>query len=819
MKKILFTLACMCFSTGIFAQTTIIKGELIDSITHETEPFATVRIFKNPNMEKPIAMSVTDDNGKISQEVKGSGDYTITISSMGRKVITRNIKLDAANPTLNLGTLLVQDDAKMLKGVVVMAQKPLVKMETDKMTYDVQSDVDSKSNTVLDMLRKVPMVTVDGQDNITVNGQGSFKVYVDGKPNVMFSSNPSQIFKAMPASSVKSIEVVTNPGAKYDAEGVGGILNIVMNKMEGKKQSVNGYNGNLSFTATNYGFQSSAFVGGQQGKLTYSANVMHANMHMAEPEVTIERTSTDGSVMHSFQKPKTHIPFTMANVSLNYDIDSISNVGASLGLTDYYKKSTGHPTTSFSGGAYGAGFKYGDEMMMRDASTSLNGSIDYQRFLNKARTSNITLSYLFSTSPSTTENRRVYDPLPAGIPLSLNDMYSDAATRGTEHTVQVDYTTPLAKNQTFNAGVKYINRRNTSDSKYYNIINGIEQFDPLNSVNYKNQQSIAASYLEYKIVLGKFSAKAGTRYEHTWENVEFILGKGENFKRNYGNLVPSASFSYNLAPSMNIGVNYNMRISRPGATFLNPYIDRSVPTILSYGNPNLEAETSHNVALVFNAFTPKFMINLTLAENFANNQIEQYSFMDGNGMLNTTYGNIVRNRWTNFSMFANYSLSPKTRIFFNGGFDYGDLRSSQLGQKKHAWQGMAYIGMQQTFPWDLKFSLYTGGMTKRHTLQGHGNGFNMLSLTMTKSFFDDKLNLGLTFFTPYNGKIYQNQYSEGPNFTQRMNVVIPVRQIALNITWNFGNTKKQYQQHQSKINNDFQEKKNDSQMGVGGVGM
>ena len=117
-----------------------------------------------------------------------------------------------------------------LESVTVTASKPLVKMETDKMTYNVQEDADAKASTVLDMLRKVPMVTVDGQDNITVNGSSNFKVYVDGKPNPMFSSNPSQIFKAMPATMVKNIEVITNPGAKYDAEGTGGVLNLIMNK-------------------------------------------------------------------------------------------------------------------------------------------------------------------------------------------------------------------------------------------------------------------------------------------------------------------------------------------------------------------------------------------------------------------------------------------------------------------------------------------------------------------------------------------------------------------------------------------------------------
>ena len=816
MKKTLLTFALMWIATIMNAQTNTIIGELLDSITRESEPFATIRVFKGGKMDKPIAMSVTDDNGKILQKVEGTGNFTLTISSIGRKIITRKVHISAANTTLNLGTILIQDDEKMMKGVEVVAQKPLVKMETDKMTYDIENDVDSKSKTVLDMLRKVPLVTVDGQDNITVNGQGSFKVYVDGKPNVMFSANPSQIFKSMPASSVKSIEVVTNPGAKYDAEGVGGVLNIVMNKIGGKQNNMNGYNGSISGMINNFGWNGSVFVSGQQGKLTYSANVTHNHSQTGKMELTTERIASDGSKMNSFQTSKTKVPFNMANFSLGYDIDSLSNIGASIGLMNFNIKSNGHPTTIFSGGMYGSGFSYGNYMMTQNKNTSFNGNIDYQRFLNHNKTSNITLSYLFTTNPTTTESRNIYDPLPVGIPLTLNDLHSDSEMRGTEHTFQADYTTPLSKIQTLNIGAKFIGRRNTSDSKYYNIISGNEVLNATNSVNYKNKQSILASYIEYSITLGKFGAKAGARYEHTWENVEFILGHGSNFKRSYNNLVPSASFSYNIGATLNIGVNYNMRILRPGITFLNPYIDRSIPTALTYGNPDLDVEKSHNISVVFNFFTPKFMMNLTLGEAFANNQIEQYSFMDANGLLNTTYGNIVRSRWTNFNTFINYSITPNTRIFLNGGLDYGDMRSNKLNQKKYAWQAMAFIGVQQTLPWNVKASIYTGGMTKRYTLQGYSQGFDMINLALSKDFFNEKLNVALNYFTPFSGKIKQNTYSEGTDFTQRVNIVIPVQQIGLTLTWKFGNTKRQFQTNKTNISNDFQEKKNDSQ--VGGVG-
>lgn len=282
-NRLIFTLGMMAIGVTAHGQTSTISGVLLDSLTHEGEPYATIRVYKGKKSETPVAMSVTAEDGKFSQKVTGQGSYIVSFTSMGRKEIVRRVQLTETGGTIDLGNLLVQDDTKQLKGVEVVAQKPLVKMETDKMTYDVQSDNDVKTNTVLDMLRKVPMVTVDGQDNITVNGQGSFKVYVDGKPNVMFSSNPSQIFKAMPASAVKSIEVVTNPGAKYDAEGVGGVLNIVMNNADGKaKTKLNGYNGSIAATISNKGYRGSTFLSGQQGKLTYSANLMVSRVRQTE---------------------------------------------------------------------------------------------------------------------------------------------------------------------------------------------------------------------------------------------------------------------------------------------------------------------------------------------------------------------------------------------------------------------------------------------------------------------------------------------------------------------------------------------------------
>lgn len=815
-KSTLLFFGLLFGSVNSYAQTSTIKGMVVDSLTSQGEPYVTIRVYKERKSDKPLAMWVTNIDGTFAHTVNGQGNFFISFSSMGRKDIIRNVQLSATGGEIDLGKLLIQDNAKQLKGVEVVAQKPLVKMETDKMAYDVQADNDSKASTVLDMLRKVPMVIVDGQDNITVNGQSSFKVYVDGKPSVMFSSNPSQVFKAMPASMVKSIEVITNPGAKYDAEGVGGVLNIVMNASANSKMNKNGYNGNVSLTAAAIGLRLSSFISGQQGKLSYSANIMNNRGRVKGVETEMERIASDGSRMIYNQTGSTRMPFTMANVSLGYEIDSVSNVSATLGITQFEMNNDGHPTTTFTGGSYGTGFSYSNDMTMKNVNNSYNGSLDYQRFLNRSRTSSITLSYLFTTSPARSENRRIYDPVSALVTIPLADLYSEAKTRGTEHTLQVDYITPLSKIQQLNTGVKYINRRSTSDSRFYDIVGSVEQYDPAKSVNYKNLQSVLAEYAEYKVTSKNVSAKAGLRYEHTWESVDFVLGSGSDFKKNYGNLVPSASVTYNLSPTKNIGVNYGMRITRPGITYLNPYVDRSNPTIISYGNSDLEVEKTHNINLVYNTFSRKFMANFTLGTMFANNKIEEYSFMQS-GILNRTYGNIVQSKSFNFNTFMNYSLSKNTRIMLNLTLEYADLKSTQLNQHNSGWMATAYLGLQQTLPWDLKWNVNLTGSTTRYTLQGYQTGNNMLISTLSKSLFNDKLSLSLLYLAPLTGKLKIDQYSKGHDFETTTRIRIPLQNLMFTVSWNFGNTKKTFQQRSSKITNDFQERE-DSNSQVPGLG-
>ena len=804
-----FVMTLMSLSSVAMAQTTV-KGMLMDETLRESEPFATVRVFKAGKTEKPVAMFLTDENGQFSQEVKGKGKFDIVFSSIGKEDLKMTITLGQENP-LNLDTLYIKESATMLKGVEIVAQKPLVKMEVDKMSYNVAEDEDSKSNTVLDMLRKVPMVTVDGQDNITVNGSSSFKVYVDGMPNVMFSSNPSMVFKSIPATAGKSIEVLTNPGAKYDAEGAAGVLNIVMNKQNPQAaQSLNGYNGTLRASAGNKQLGASAFVNGQQGKVSYSVNVMTSynkpGNTTTEMEQIQEGEAGTSQLMTSENNVKT--PFTMGSLSLGYQIDPMSALNLTAQVNSMSMKSNGTSLTTMGGSSYGTGFSYGSTTDMKNSRTSFNGSIDYQRFFNQDHTQSLALTYQLSYNPATTEMTNSFGTTSDYI--DLTDRYSENKDKTTSHIFQLDYTMPLGTGQTLSLGGKFQLHDATSDSKYY--LKGI--YDPTSSSDYEYKNSILAGYGEYAGNFNKLGVKAGLRYEYTWQNVEYHLGNGEDFKKDYGSLVPTASLQYNLGTGSNLGLTYNMRISRPGISYLNPYVDRTNPISLSYGNPELDVEKNHNLSLVYNMFTSKLMVNLNLHHNFVDNAISQYSFYDSDNLLNTTYGNVVQRHQTGLSGYVNYLLTKDTRIFFNGGLNYTDLRSDALQQSNSGWTFNAMLGLQQTLPWDLKLSAFAITSTKNYTLQGWSGGFNLLTANLSKSLLNDKLTIGVQGILGLNkgGKLNIESETRGKDFTSHTNIQVPIYGVTLTLSYTFGNTKIRAKQHTTRVENDFIEQQSQGEM-------
>lgn len=789
MKRIITVISALLITCMLSAQSTVVKGSVLDSLTRQGEPAAVLSFFRSGETDAPDAFAVTTEDGSFEKAINGKGNYELHFSNMGRKPRTVCFELQGQD-TLDLGEILVEDDVMTLKAGSVTAQKTLVVMDVDKITYKIEDDVDAKTSTVLEMLRKVPMVSVDGQDNITVNGSPNFQIYVDGKPNQMISSNPGQILKMMPASVVKNIEVVTNPGARYDAEGVGGVLNITTNLSQtGGKSISDGQYANATIQGSTRGFGGGLYYSVQKGKWALSLNGntsrMAINGSVSEME-RIQKQDIGDFVTRNYGEADIQMPFHMGNMNLSYEIDSLNLITAGIGCLgsnmEYdapFRASLESPLMNYS---------YAGSVLTSTRSTSITANVDYQHKWAGQPDKSIVISYMFSGSPSSNDifNRFDADKLQG---IELIDRKTEGLTNSLSHTFQTDFSAPVgnAPGHTINIGTKFIARHNLSHRS--DFIEDGNIFISEGNQEYDFYNNIGAVYAEYNGKYGPFGLKAGARYEHTWQEVEYPQGQGRDFDLNYGNLVPMASVQYNIGMQQNVGLSYNMRISRPGITYLNPFVDNvSDPTTKTYGNPDLKAERGHTLSFVYNYFSPKWIVSMTLRQGFTGNGISQYSFYDEDHIMNTTYGNVVSTSTSGLNAFVTWIPGQKTRVIFNGGLNYNDIRSQALSQSNSGWSYNALMGLQQTFPWDLRLSVNTIASGNTITLQGYTTGMLMGTLGLTKSFLDDRLGISINGLTHLTGGrcMMMETVSQTKDFISRANTGVPLRMITLNLSFSFG---------------------------------
>ena len=803
------------------APTFQIKGVLLDSLTQEGEPYATIKIVKKEAPANALKMLVTDMKGKFQEKVPGTGNFVMTISSIGRNTIVKDFTVKAGEKLVDFGTLYITDASNELGQVEVVAQKPLVKADIDKIEYNVQDDPDSKSNSVLEMLRKVPLVTVDGEDNIKVNGSSSFKVYVNGKPNNMMSNNPTEVLKSMPANSIKHIEVITNPGPKYDAEGVGGILNIVT-----VGSGLEGYTATFSGNVSNMGAGGGLFGTVKSGKLTVSARYNYnyndrPRSYSGGNRRTVGDVTEGSSDLDYDGSSKGHGNFQSGSMEASYEIDTLRLVSMSFGLWGGGNNSTSiNNTLATAPDTSNELYRYVSDGRSKSSWYSIDGGVDYQRMFH-VKDRMFTLSYKINTSPQTSDSYSTYNDMHAATDWEdflkrLYDLNNDGSQNTTEHTFQADYTTPIGKIHTLEAGAKYILRDNSSeDDRYERQIGttGDYVLDEEHSSHYKHQNDILAAYMGYGLRVKKISGRLGVRYEHTKQEVKYLLGRGDDFNKNFDDVVPSASIGYKLTDMSNLRFGYNMRIYRPGIWYLNPYLNDSNPTNISQGNSHLDSEKSHSFNLSYSNFTQKFNINLSARYSFTNNSIEQVTEQvkdteieglqnpTGKEVLYSTYQNIGKSRNASLSGYVNWNATSNTRIYANLYGNYTYMEGAN-GLKNDGWNLFAYGGAQQSLPHDWRISLNIYGQTPWIMLQGKGSSFFDYGLSVNKSFLNKRLTLSAfasNFFKKYTSP---TSSIEGVGFTQDSWNRYTRQRFGVSVSYRIGELKASVKKAARTISND-----------------
>lgn len=816
-NKIKVSLMALLFASNLYtqAQTTTpysVSGVLCDSTTHQAEAFATVRLLQLPT-KKPVKAVLTQADGSFRITVPRAGRYLFEVVSMGKEPIRQTLSFDATTKSVKMDTLYIKEYDASLGVAEVVAQRPLVKAEIDKMTYSMAEDPDAKNNTLLEMLRKVPMVTVDGEDNVKVNGNASFKVYVDGKPNAMMSANPSMIFKAYPASAIKKIEVITNPGAKYDAEGVAGVLNIITNT----QTATQGYTLTLNGSVGNRGESGSAFAVAQFGKFMLSAHYGTGYHKQPVSTTTMERELYDETLYHLLQShtvSKGHGMFQFGNLEASYEFSPKDLLSVSAGIHGWNGKNNNTSINKMFAVDGNETYRYQVASRTKSLYQTINASADFQHSFTEDN--RLTLSYQYSHNPQTTqvwtENTDMVN-LPANF--GLKDLESDPDNLSYEQTAQVDFTSALDKKKqhTLSVGLKYINRINRSNNVDYTREAGSDdEFtrDETRSLRYRHQGDIGAAYLQYNLKIKNWAAMVGNRYEYYHVRVTYPDGKSRPFGTHMDDWVPSVTLGYNLKPTMMLKAGYNLRIARPDISYLSPYQVSYSPEAVKYGNPNLKSEKGHNLNMTFSTFSAKLTLNATLTYAFSNNGMEEYSFVK-DGVMYTTYEGFRHSKETTLSTFINWTIIKGTTLNLNASGSYADRKAQVIGCHNSGFAGNAWGGIQQVLPWKMKLGLWLGGNTSQVTLQGRTAGFFFYSFNLSRAFLkEDRLSVNLqagNFIERYQNFRNTTSTSQMHMFT---NTRTDFLRYSIGISYRLGSLKASVKKTQRSIENDDVLKGNNS---------
>ena len=805
MKRILTVVALACAATLTNAQNPqaiTLEGTVRDSLTRAPEPYATIRVIANGST-KPLKALAADANGHFRLTLPKAGTYSIECIVIGKQTLRREVKVDGQTST-TLDDFLLQEISNTLGTATVTAERPLVKAEVDRVSYSMADDPEAQTNTLLEMLRKVPMVTVEGDDEIKVKGSKGFKVYVNGKPNQMMSANPSLIFKSYPASAVKKIEVITEPGAKYDAEGVAGILNIVT----AEKVSTKGYTLTPTLSYSNRGGHAGLFAMAQLDKLTFSVNYNVGQHNQPDFSMLTERESFNDAVNHLFRSEGSanDIKNTWQQGSLeaSYEFNPKNLLSISAGIrafssdNDFKSEDTMYRLDDTKVYAY-------NRQQQREMSyPSYSFGADYQRSFNKENQF-LTFSYRLESSPSSTTNHSFYNWDASLAPtFALTDLFSDMDQKFAEHTGQVDFTTPIAKHHTLSVGAKYIYRQNRSDNVEKERASGTtDDFMPsASSLRYRHTTDIAAGYAEYELKVKKFSARAGARYEYSKVHVSYPDQSRPSFSSNFSDLVPNVMLGFSITDLQMLKASYNMRIGRPDIDYLNPFVDKSNPQYVSYGDPNLDSERRHNMGLTYSLFSTKYSVNATLSYGTSTNELVDYNYVK-DGVMYNTYGNILHSKDLSLDLYGNWTIVKGLSLFINGNGSYIDYKCYRTGDHNYGWEGSLWANLRYNLPWRLRLGLSGGGRSKSLDLQGRSKGQWFYSAQLTRTFLkEDRLSVTITaarFIKPH-----MTVREEILTETFRNTSVYSINAIryGIGLTYRLGSLKSAVKKAQRSIEND-----------------
>ena len=809
MKRfIIFFLLCLCAYTG-WAQG-IVKGKILDRQKSEPLGFVNIKVTEQGS-DKFVGGGITDAGGNFNVSGLKDGKYTLSLTFMGYKDVTRQFEITPAKREVQFKLLYMAEDAKQLNEVTVTGQRATMKLEVDRKSFDVGQLISNAGQSASDVLDNVPSIEVDNDGHVSLRGNSSVEVWINGKASGLTSDNRAQILQQLPAESIDRIEVIDNPSAKFSAEGSAGIINIVLKKDRkagyygsvqaggdtrgGANTSFNvNYNSRLIDSYLNIGYRHRANTGhmeSQQTSDTYnqtydSDSKQRGNNFFTRAGVTLHATTKDdfslsGMLMHGGGNSHSYTPYiytAVANGLNNYQLDRINRSRTGMDMR-YGEFNYRH---SFND-------KHFIDFTADLSSWKMNGDNWYQDSTVVVGIDDVTYSYQYR-------------------PQYINNHRKE---------LKLEYENQVTKNFKIEAGYNgNFSRENTPQESYmdntsFDGTNASEDKLFFNRFIYK--QDLHAFYTTLSYKFGALSLMGGLRGEYwrvntesyTWEQEHDASLREQPFKKDYFQLFPSVFMSWQMTETQQLQLNYTRRLRRPWGGQLNSFRDTRDATTVSFGNPYLTPEFSNSFSLNYLKQWNDHSLLVSAYYRPTTDVIQRISYKNQeDGLFYQTSMNVAKSVSTGLEMTVKNKLwrildlttSANAYYYRLNGFSYDIDGQTVTGNSDHNFTWNARMTASLMLPYDISIQT-TGRYTARQVItQGYRKANYSIDFGARKNFFNKLFTLSVNCRDLLDSRRFET-FTSGPNFTRHQINRRGGRRMSMTLTWNFGNMKQKKRPNKS----------------------
>ncbi len=779
----------------------VVFGTVEDAASGVGIEFATISILAF-DADKVITGGVTDSKGRFRITEIPVGRFRAQIGFMGYNSITvDDIRLMPRGGTeQNLGTLRLEPNVQALEAAEVVEQRSTLEMMIDRKVFRVGDDLNSAGSNATELLRNVPSIDVDIDGNLSLRGSGNVTILIDGRPSGMTGSATQSLLEQLPASSIDRVEIITSPTAKYDPEGVAGILNIIL-----KKDKLEGKNGQVSVTWGTNENHSGSFNGNIRGqKLNFSLNAgwnqrvgfrsgnslrqqsFGGELAGSYDSLSVLNSTSISDNLRSSWNLKTGLDWTPSSQT-TWNIGVRTNQGSNSGIEDVVNLET------WSTDALGGFTRYGLSERV-NASTDLD--LGYE---HKYGERHVLQAFARWSQQTSTSHDSLWQDLPSTLPdpaylsnANLNDGGSWNAT------LQVDYEKPLDNDGKFELGYKTILRESNEDQQFW-------QRDTLDNpftqaYDFRYREDIHAAYATWGRKFGAWGIQVGGRGEVVYTTAQLqgdsadiaaalaqLGGTEATFVNDYTSFYPSTNLSYTVDDRNQWVLSYNRRVNRPRGRQVNPFVDNADPRNLRYGNPFLLPEYTDGLEFGHQLTTKALSITTSLFYKTTRDVIRRFIEVDDAGIAYRTYVNLARQSNSGLEVVAMWRKGRSLQLRLNGSVYYQNTDGSNLAPDlgNNGFQGSAGYQVSALVKGDWKVQLNGRFRAPSQYTQGTFQGYITHSAAVSRDFYDDKLRASLRVSDIFDQQQW-SYTSEGRDFFQDGTFKRQSRFVYASLTWSFG---------------------------------